>query len=572
MTWACNLGKTIQALASCVKLGAKKILIVCPGMLAAQWEREAQKFNIGTDTYYIGRLASGVPICGAFDRWILIATYGYASRNKELKNLDFDIVIIDESHALKNPTAVRTKKILGKGSFLHNASRVLLMTGTPVMNRPAELYIMLKTFCPELLGKYKSWPLFVRRYCGFAAKGATHTDELGAILKEFMLRRTKEQVLDQLPPVIEQTILIEGVKVPGDEYLSTIKRLVAEAKIPHIVEYVEDILQTVDKLILICYHRDTIKTLCEMFGKKSAVIYGGQENVLRERNLTMFKTDYECKILIGQINTIGFGVDGLQHVCDRIVFGELDWSPGVIDQAIARLQRYGQKNTVFVDYLIAKGTLDDQINSKLKWKRKVITELTEQENTLMAKPAKVAGLEEALHLIADLVASKVLAGLAGNNTQVTPTTTAKITSQFFDTKEDAERYKESVNAGLDDADGMGLVGGAPETPKQAAVDVNVVSDGVTNASVSTPVADAPPSEVTLQIVSDKIYALLEALENSGVPKNDAMDYYRNQIMNGLSATSVKALKQNELVKVNDKLDVINVDKLAANLKPQEDGI
>jgi SNF2 family DNA or RNA helicase/predicted transcriptional regulator len=587
-----GLGKSLQALAAVAALKAKRVLIICPGMLVEQWLRLSAEWNIGHDHYYIGRVDASVPICNSFPHWLLVSSYGYASTNNALRDLSYDLVVIDESHALKNPTAKRTKRILGKGSLLKNAERVVLMSGTPILNRPAELYIMLKTFCPDLLGKYVRWDLFVRRYCGFAAKGATHTDELAIILKEFMLRRTKEEVLDQLPPVVEQKIYIEGIKVPDDEFLPTLRRLIAEQKTPHIVGYIKEILQTVDKILLICYHRDTIKEIQTQLQHNAVTIYGGQDHELRERNLTRFKTDPECRVLIGQINTIGFGVDGLQHVCDRIVFGEIDWSPGVLAQAIDRLRRFGQTKTVFVDYIIAKGTLEERIDSKLKWKRKVIKELTETETMPPKKTStpKVAGLEDAVNLFARLIAGH-LAELINENTPTLTTTTVledvtaaiiateaqvtEIEEGMADARAGRVRTTEQLKADiLDDEDGMELIGAPTPAPK---ADVGVAKPVAEPVQITTvveviPALIASPSEdVTIQTVSDRVYALLEVLEEGGVPKQAAMDYYRNQLINGLSASQLKGLKPSELVQVNDKLDRIDPTKLIANLKQDDDG-
>jgi SNF2 family DNA or RNA helicase len=566
-----GLGKSIQALGAVVALKAKRVLIICPSMLIEQWLRLAAEWNIGHYPYYIGRVDASVPICNSFSHWLLVSSYGYASTNNALRDLSYDLVVIDESHALKNPTAKRTKRILGKGSLLKNAERVVLMSGTPILNRPAELYIMLKTFCPDLLGKYVRWDLFVRRYCGFAAKGATHTDELAIILKEFMLRRTKEEVLDQLPPVVEQKIYIEGIKVPDDEFLPTLRRLIAEQKIPHIVGYIKEILQTVDKILLICYHRDTIKEIQTQLKQNAVTIYGGQDHVLRESNLTKFKTDPECRVLIGQINTIGFGVDGLQHVCDRIVFGEIDWSPGVLAQAIDRLRRFGQTKTVFVDYIIAKGTLEERIDSKLKWKRKVIKELTENETMPPKKTStpKVAGLEEAVNMFARLIAGHLAELINENAPQVAPPVMEEVAEAILGP---APTLIPTVT--LDDEDGMELIGAPTPAPKPEPV-VNSVAATATVvnapeiANVTT--VEVIPADVTIQTVSDRVYALLEVLEEGGVPKQAAMDYYRNQLINGLSASQLKGLKYGELVQVNDKLDRIDSAKLIANLKQDDDG-
>lgn len=377
-----GLGKTYQSLSAALLSGAKRILIICPASIQTQWMANVKLFF----DYPVEILDNKGPFAPLRSpNWVLITSYGKA-KNQRLKALDYDFVIIDEAHFLKNPKANRTRQILGKGSFLNRAKQVTLLTGTPMLNRPAELYIILKTFCPELLGQYKNWHWFVVRYCGWAGQGSNKKTEkeLGQKLASFFLRRTKEEVLEQLPSVVETVIPVEFPSAlakslsPND---AETYHALGVAKTEAIIEHIKLCKESIDKILVVCYHQETIQKIQTAF-PDSCVIKGGMSNESKAKILDSFITSPEVRILIGQVNVISFGVDGLQKVCDRIIFGELYWTPGVLQQAIDRLNRIGQvKETIFVDYIFAKGTLDEEIWGMLKNKQECITNIVERSRT-----------------------------------------------------------------------------------------------------------------------------------------------------------------------------------------------
>ena len=400
-----GLGKTIQALWALAEQAAAKILIVCPASLQFQWEEATRVFF---PSHYIEVMGKNPVAFRHYSKAILIASYsraGLKDGRDRLKELQFDTTILDEAHFIKNPQAKRTKNLLGKGSFLSNSRSIWLMTGTPILNRPAEVYMILKCFAPERLGKYLPWPIFVRKFCGYQGKGATHTAELERILAGFFLRRTQEQVFRDLPPIIEQVVHVPNISDPDNEYLPTRRRMVSVAKIPFALEYLKDLLQTIDKLIVVAYHTETIETFRKEL-PNSIVLKGGMTNTEKTQALESFKTG-GSNILIGQISVLGYGIDGLQDVCNHMVFAELDWSPGTIEQTKDRIYRIRQKKPAHFHYLIAKGTIEEDIDLTLDWKRQVIQSLVKETN--IGKEYFMGLAEE----FAELVAIKVLEKLNG---------------------------------------------------------------------------------------------------------------------------------------------------------------
>jgi hypothetical protein len=544
-----GLGKTIQSLSAALELGCKKILVVCPTSITHQWLEASKKFFPD----YFQETFTNKPLQSRhFSKFILVSGYSRAGTNQgklKLLELQYDIVIVDEMHFLKNPQAMRTKNILGgrsictvtgkesPGSFLANAQRVCLMSGTPILNRPSEAYIVLKAFAPKSLGKYLPWPIFIRRFCGFQAKGATHTDELAQILSAFILRRTKEQVLTELPPVVETIVHVKGIHDPEDEFLPTRRRLVSLAKVDFTIQYIQDLLQTIDKVFLVAYHKETIQKLQEAF-KGSVILQGGMTSEQKYKNITEFTSNSECKVLIGQISVAGYGIDGLQNVCNYIVFAELDWSPGILEQAKDRLRRMGQTRTVFAHYLIASNTIEEEIDLKLEWKREVISKLiipalVEKKETTMTQH-----IEAMLEGLADRIADKVVARLGSSMTPVSHPDVLP--------------------------DPAPKAAKAPKEPK---------------ANVAVPAAILPTPEATVAVeklmaegvnrseVTIAAQALLRDLKEAGVSKEDADGYYKSVVLDGLKAKKIAELDDADLATLKTRLDEHDMPSAIAYLTP-----
>jgi SWI/SNF-related matrix-associated actin-dependent regulator of chromatin subfamily A-like protein 1 len=278
---------------------------------------------------------------------------------------------------------------------------VWLLTGTPILNRPVELYSHLKSLVPDRLGKHKSYLEYCKQFCaayegkwGWDVTGASNLDELSQLLDGFMLRRMKEDVLKELPDKIYVTISLhmsqELNKKEREAYadkqrenilgeLATIRRENGLAKVPLIIQHIEDVLETKQKAVVFAYHRDVISKIvggCRAYLPVS--ITGDTPSRKRQEAVEIFKKDPKCRLFVGQIEAAGTGIDGLQDVCDMVIFAELTWVPGQMHQAIDRCHRIGQKNAVLVQFLVAEGSIDEEMAYALGEKEKVIDKIVKK--------------------------------------------------------------------------------------------------------------------------------------------------------------------------------------------------
>jgi len=417
------------------------------------------------------------------------------------------------------------------------------MSGTPILNRPSEIYIILKSFAPKALGKYAAWPWFVRRYCGYQGKGATHIEELEKVLSAFLLRRTKERVLDQLPEIVESIVHVPGINDDDSLPLPTRRRLVSLAKLDYIKEYVTDLLETIDKLVLVVYHKETIQKLSEVF-KNSVTIHGGMDSNFKQRQINRFIEDPTCNLIIGQISVIGYGIDGLQNVCNYIVFGELDWSPGIIEQAKDRLRRIGQNNTVFAYYLIAAGTIEEDIDLKLGWKRKVIKELVKPSDIAVEKRNEEMTFEKQIDILLETLADRITVRLSSHLDSFAEKLAAKIIKQQIvlqpevvmeSPKKEKKEKVESLRGKYKDA----------VAPSEELLKDRQEEERET-------LKESP--KVDRGKLAEDASKFISELKKAGWTEAKALDYYRTTLLGGLAGLRVSELDEKDLLELRKRLD------------------
>lgn len=431
-----GLGKTVQAAAVIDKLAPERVLILTLSTLKINWERELKSWISHEYKYQI--------IYKIKDKIddkanIIICNYDliiHSEIHTQLRKLHFDVVVLDEAHNLSNMEAQRSKRVFSNSGLIRNANRVYCLTGTPVRNRPKDFYIMLKVLAPECIEPYTNYEDYAVRYCGgykdsYGAlndKGASNIEELAERIRPFMLRRTKDEVLSELPPLIEKTIELEMTdeieKVLHEEtelqedlneysvngelgVQATIRRQIGVAKIPQVVEYVCNLLQTQGKAVIFAYHRDVINELRKrLAGYGVRAIMGGMNAKLKQMEVDLFIKDKNSRIFIGQFTAAGFGVDGLQRVASNVIFAEIDWVPGNMEQARDRVRRMGQTKPVVAHYLVIPETLEDDMLQTVIRKGKIITRLlsntnNEKEDTNMTIENTLERIANSLELIAE---------------------------------------------------------------------------------------------------------------------------------------------------------------------------
>lgn len=401
-----GLGKTVQAIALIDVLHLTKILIIAKASIKRGWEKKIYEWStikrsiqiIDKRTDFVSDLAEIVII--NYD----LLTHSYMFQ--QLKNEKWDIVICDEAHSLKNMKAKRTVAILSNNGLCRSAARTLMITGTPILNRPIEFFPILKVLAPLVIAPYSDYFRYAKRYCdgwqdgfGLNAKGASHTEELNQKLrKHYMIRRTVDEVEVQLPKERYEIVLIDSEKEVQDKLkvlnnpnrfdfkhqdlgitageLATLRRETAEKKIEAAISLIKDYVESTDKIVLFAYHHSVIERLeRELKDYGTVTLSGSTSQSNRERTLQSFTLQKAVKVFIGQIQAAGEGIDGLQGVCHNVVFIETSWVPGEIDQAIKRLKRMGQTKSVLVRFLVWANSVEEHMMRVALDKVKVIKEI-----------------------------------------------------------------------------------------------------------------------------------------------------------------------------------------------------
>lgn len=410
-----GVGKTATVVAYCNVAQPQRTLCIVPASVRLNWLKEFRAWSTVPFTALIidGRKLEAIPPVN-----LIISSYDVLTQPmlmQLLNDWDPELLVVDEGHYLKEATAQRTKSVFAKYPFkgvkhikglIHKSKKFIDVTGTPALNRPIEFYPLLASCARAALEPYTDKMSYGKQFCkafkakfGWDFKGHSNEEQLNRILREsIMIRRTKAQVLPQLPEkrfqVIEldpskvATLLeIEGqleravnhrdwvsakdskvkaasLKIEGDErpliaQLAELKQQIALSKLPAITEIAENIIHSGEKLIIFAVHKAVVAELEKaLTSHHPAKIIGGQSKELRERELNRFIRSDNCNVLIGNIDAAGVGVDGLQHVCSRILFAEIGHSPEAIKQAIDRACRRGQKYNVLAQFLAYSGSVD----------------------------------------------------------------------------------------------------------------------------------------------------------------------------------------------------------------------
>lgn len=393
-----GVGKTPQALLAAQHVGARRVLVLCPAAIKYNWRREA--INWGYDPQDIV-IVDKKNLNRVQDKGLFIINYDLCHRPEYLRPLtrkNYDVLICDESHYLKNHKALRTSAVYGPKGYADISIHRWMLTGTPVLNRPVELHSMLRTLAPNLLGNFANYIAYTIRYCkghsgnwGWDATGATNIDELAGRLEGFMLRRERDALTD-LPSCVINKIYLEKTKKveklifkqtagETDEEGISIRQKIGLSKIPASVEHIIDLLDAEEKVVVFAHHRAVIAELQKELKAFDPVVIQGDVSLKdRDAHIQTFRTDPNCRVFIGQIDATGTGVDGLQDASRHAVFVELSYVPGINKQAIGRIHRNGQKHKVVVDFLLLEDSVDDNVLDKNILKAETIQSLMKDEN------------------------------------------------------------------------------------------------------------------------------------------------------------------------------------------------
>ena len=456
-----GLGKTIQIIGlTNAAPSISSVLVVCPATLRLNWKREFERWSTrGLKVEVVETKNQQVT-----DAHVVVVSYDLLEAHQaQFSELEWDLVVVDEAHYAKNKRTKRSSALFGVsletaksrllkahkdlfgdlyGSWAYRVSvldkalaekpelkaeldsivrtgmqsrRTIFASGTPIPNRPVELWPILERVDPTGLGR--NYKAYTERYCDAHetpwsrdVSGASHLDELQLRLRQAcLIRRLKADVLAELPAKTHQLVAVPAtgklVKLVKKEHaldaqikktkaeqltgasalfaeLSKVRHELAVAKIPAVLDHIHATLEGCAKLVVMAHHHDVVAAIKAEF-VDAVVITGDTASADRQIAVDRFQADPECRLFVGSITAAGTGIT--LTAASTIVFAEQDWVPGNMQQAEDRLHRIGQTEAVLVQHLVVDGSLDAHMSQTLEAKSTVIADALDSPVVLVPK-------------------------------------------------------------------------------------------------------------------------------------------------------------------------------------------
>lgn len=433
-----GLGKTVQAMATLEYLHQQyekfdgfpsyPAVVVCPPNLVLNWKNEYNRF-FPERIVEVCLNRREIPMYGTYD----VVVVGYSNIAAWEKNLlKHNAYVFDESHYCKSMDAQRTKVARKIVKSAQSSAVVLCLTGTPVTNKPAEYAPQL-----EILGRLDKfgglWG-FYRRYCAayrdkwgqWHLEGNSNLEELNDKLRSTCyIRRTKDQVMQDLPPVVHNPLLVDGNASVMKEYaraeadivaylveqakriagemglpigaaavrarlrseahehllrISVLRKISAKAKMDMVHEWIQERIGEGRKVVVAAHHREIVNELADKYG---GLKIQGQMDVQTVEDMKHKFQNSSCEdapvmVLSIQAAKTGHTLTASQEV----LFVELPWTPADVDQTYSRCHRIGQKGSVTATYMMTNGTIDQDIYALIEKKRKVVDKAVDGETSI----------------------------------------------------------------------------------------------------------------------------------------------------------------------------------------------
>lgn len=414
-------GKTVECAGLIEEIQAKKVLCLVSKSKLDDWKEELEKWTGCSDIVVVKGSPKQKEALLKKPARIYIMTHA-SIRGKKSKGsgpIDygiytnifltrFDLIIVDEAHKFKNSKAQQS---IGARKLLFD--RMVLLTGTPMLNSPKDLWALLNLLYPD---RFTSYWQFVERFCemeenpfGKKPMGIKNEEALQYTLLPFTLRRLKKDVMPWLPDKIYKTIKIDldgeqqrmykqmekemvvdftdGEEVCAPSTLSQMLRLrqlalcprllggeTEGAKTEALLEILEECIESGEKVVVFSYFKEYLKHIARLLnnrGIKYGMIHGETRDADRERAKKMFNTEKDCFIFLC---SIGAGGEGLNlQVASTLIFTDKDWVPGIIEQCEDRIHRDGQLKNPLIISLVARNSIDEDIEEVLADKTVITT-------------------------------------------------------------------------------------------------------------------------------------------------------------------------------------------------------
>jgi SWI/SNF-related matrix-associated actin-dependent regulator 1 of chromatin subfamily A len=383
-------------------------LVVCPASLQLNWKEETQYWFSGD----VRVIDSKNHVLGLN---LNIVSYTMASKMfDELQQHPFQIMILDEVQSIKDTSTLRTKAI---NSLAKGIPQVVGLSGTPMINRPGELFPILHVIRPDL---FDSWPRFMKKY-GITFRGRWRKNDpqialLRQDLQEIMIRRLKKDVLPELPD--KTRIVVPFVLSNQDEYekatqdiiswinenegpeeavrakraqvivrIEKLKQIALRGKLEGMIEWIENFIGTGEKLVIFATHCEVVNYLKYHFEDKAVMLTGKNTVKQKQQAVNEFQTNTNIKLIICNLRAGGVGYN--LTAASTTAFVEIGWTPGEHDQAEDRPNRIGQTANKVIAYYLLSDTIERDIADLIDNKRIVVSQLmdgqeVEEEALLVA--------------------------------------------------------------------------------------------------------------------------------------------------------------------------------------------
>lgn len=417
-----GLGKSIQALSWCRRKERYPIIVICPASLKYNWEREAlTHFNMRAEVLEGRKPPRSWRVLKACH--VIVINYDILKDWVPiLLKLQPRALIVDEAHYIKNTSSQRTGLVWRLASKI---PKVIALTGTPLISRPAELWSILHMLEPDVYDSPISFGLrycrATRKYGQWHFKGAENLEELNEELSHIMIRRRKADVLKDLPVQREYVVplpienreeydkavhdfrkwlfaqnpaaMSSALRAEKLNWWGHLRRLVGRLKLAAVIEWIENTLEETDeKLIVFGIHQKILAKLHERFSNESVVINGLVQKRARQRLVDQFQNKPSTRLLLGNIQAAGVGLN--LTAASKVAFCELGWTPAEHSQAAARIDRIGQVKENECYFLVGYNTMEETLCKIIQRKQEISDKVLDGQ--LLGKLNVMGLLEKAM--------------------------------------------------------------------------------------------------------------------------------------------------------------------------------
>jgi SNF2 family DNA or RNA helicase len=413
-------GKSITSILACeMSKDIKKVLVVVPNSLKFNYQNEIKKFTKHKKVFIIGYKKNEIDIKDA--KYVIVNYNFFRDRPTVFKNSfekkfrkalpNFDTIILDESHNIKNEKANQTKNLLYTIKQI-NFPHIFLLTGTPMPSRVGELYTQLNLLSPYQI---KNKKYYFENYCGmikgrfgYETHGDINFEGLFNKMDGVMFRVKKTDVLKDLPPLLINEVFIDMADDEYKEYediesgiktidlnklevsdnlndkmhfltiLQKLRQYTSSLKINYLSQIINSYNQEGQKLIIFDEFKSTLKKVHEFSPENSRLFTGDVDTETRQLYIDQFQKDDES--VMNLLLTVQTGNAGITLTRASNVFMiTQNYVPSINEQCYARAHRIGQNNNVMVYNLIVRDSIDERVNSILKQKKSVIDKVIDNK-------------------------------------------------------------------------------------------------------------------------------------------------------------------------------------------------